>query len=58
MTRVSTKTKAKTEALYIEKLRAEADAKEITHMAKAAIKAKAKVKAGVIDRTRTRSEAR
>ena len=42
-TRVSTKTKAKTGALDIAKGRAEAKARKITHMAKTAIKAKAKL---------------
>ena len=41
--RVSAKTKAKTEALDIEKARDEAEAKEITQMAKYNIKSKAKV---------------
>ena len=41
--RVSTETKAKTEALDIEKARDEAEAKEITQMAKYNIKSKAKV---------------
>ena len=41
--RFFTKTKAKTEALDIEKARAEAKAKEITQMSKASIKSKAKV---------------
>ena len=41
--RVSTETKAKTEALDIEKARAEAEAKEITQIAKYNIKSKAKV---------------
>ena len=44
-TRVSTKTKAKTEALDIDKARYAAKAKEITQVDKYAIKAKAKVKA-------------
>ena len=41
--RVSAETKAKTEALDIEKARDEAEAKEITQMAKYNIKSKAKV---------------
>ena len=44
-TKVSTEIKAKTEALDIAKARAEAKAKEITHMAKSSIKYINKVEA-------------
>ena len=57
-TRVSIKTKAKTEALDITKVRAEAEEKEITHISNAAIKSKAKVEAECIERIRAGSEAR
>ena len=49
MTGVSTEIKAKTEALDTKKARAEAEAKEITHMEKSAIKAKPKVEAEGIE---------
>ena len=52
-TRVSTKTKANMEALDIAERRAEAEAKEITQIAKASIKAKAKVEAEGIERIRS-----
>ena len=42
-TRVSTDTKAKTEAIYIEKSMADSEANEITQMAKDDIKDKAKL---------------
>ena len=57
-TRVSTKTKANTEDLYIAKGRAESEAKEITYMSKAAIKSKAKVEAKGIEKIRAVSKAR
>ena len=57
-TRVSKKTKAKTEVLDTEKSRAEAKAKEITHMTKADIKAKAMVESEGIDIMRAGAETR
>ena len=57
-TRVSTETKAKTEALDIAKGRSEADTKEITQMTIYAIKSKAKVEAEGIERIRAGSKAR
>ena len=56
--RVSTETKAKTEALDIEKARAEAEAKEITQIAKADAKANSKVKAKGIEIIRSGNKAR
>ena len=57
-TRVSTETKAKTQALDIVKARADDKEKEITQTDKASIKAKAKVEAEGIERMMVRSEAR
>ena len=57
-TRVSTETKANMGALDIAKGRYEAEAKEITQMAKYAIKAKAKVEAEGIYKIRSGYEAR
>ena len=51
--RVSNKTKAKTEALDIAKGRAEAKSKEITEMAKYAIKAKANVESKGMEKMMT-----
>ena len=56
--RVSTENKAKTEALDLERLMAEAEAKEITQTAKAAIKAKYNVESEGIERMRSVEKAR
>ena len=56
--RVSTKAKAKAEALDIAKAKDGAEAKEITQMAKAAIKYNFKVDAKGIERMRAESKAR
>ena len=56
--RVSTETKASTEALDIVKARDKAEAKEITQMNKSAIKSKAKVEAESIERMRAGAKAR
>ena len=57
-TRVSTKTKAKTEPLYIAEARTGSKAKETTQMAKYAIKSKSKVEADSIERMGDLAKAR
>ena len=57
-TRVSTKTKAKTEALDTAKTRYEDEAKEITQMGKATIKSKVRVEDKGIERMRAGAKAR